>query len=84
MMGVNPVSVRDFRAHLAEHIDSSAPVAVTRHGQTVGFFIPVKTDLAAEKAAFRQAAARFNALLGEGEAEQILQELDELRHQKIS
>ncbi len=36
------VGIREFRADLAEYIASSTPVAVTRHGQTVGYFIPAK------------------------------------------
>jgi len=34
------VGIREFRAGLAEFIASDTPVAVTRHGQTVGYFIP--------------------------------------------
>ena len=47
------VGIREFRAGLADYIASEQPVAITRHGQTVGLFIPVKTDLTAELAALR-------------------------------
>ena len=40
-MKATKVGIREFRADLAEHIAASSPVAVTRHGQTVGYFIPV-------------------------------------------
>jgi hypothetical protein len=47
------VGIRQFRADLAEHIASSTPIAVTRHGQTVGYFIPthghIETDIVALK-----------------------------------
>ena len=36
-METKSVGIREFRAGLAEFIDSKQPVAVTRHGQTVGF-----------------------------------------------
>ena len=49
------IGIREFRADLAGYITSSTPVAVTRHGQTVGYFIPtlgqVKEDLSALKKA---------------------------------
>lgn len=41
------VGIREFRAQLAEHISGGQPVAVTRHGQTVGVFVPgTATDIA--------------------------------------
>ena len=40
-MKATKVGIREFRADLAEHIAASSPVAVTRHGQTAGYFIPV-------------------------------------------
>ncbi|PIV14959.1 MAG: prevent-host-death protein [Gallionellales bacterium CG03_land_8_20_14_0_80_55_15] len=52
-METTKVGIREFRADLAEYIASSVPVAVNRHGQTVGYFIPtqgqVDTDIAALK-----------------------------------
>ena len=43
-MEATKVGIREFRADLAEYIASSTPVAVTRHGQTVGYFIPTRSD----------------------------------------
>lgn len=62
-MATTKVGIREFRAGLADYIASDAPVAVTRHGQTVGFFIPAKGDLSAEVAALRTAASRLDELL---------------------
>jgi hypothetical protein len=59
------VGIREFRASLADYIDSDAPIAVTRHGQTVGFFIPAKADLSVEVAALQSAAAKLDALIEE-------------------
>ena len=44
-MEATKVGMREFRSGLAEFIAAEAPVAVTRHGQTVGFFIPTKGQL---------------------------------------
>jgi hypothetical protein len=57
------VGIREFRAGLSDYIAGDTPIAVTRHGQTVGFFIPTKTDLTAEVAALKSAAAQLDELL---------------------
>ena len=36
------VGIREFRENLASYIESSTPVAITRHGETVGFYIPAR------------------------------------------
>ncbi len=57
------VGIREFRADLAEYIASSTPVAVTRHGQTVGYFIPTHGQEQAELAALSKAAKTLDKLL---------------------
>lgn len=57
--------VREFRQGLAEYIDQTEPVAVTRHGQTVGLFIPVHPDRSAAAAAYAAAAKKASALLAD-------------------
>lgn len=59
------VGVREFRQDLADYIDQAEPVTVTRHGRTVGLFIPVHQDRKAEVAAYVEAATKANALLTE-------------------
>jgi hypothetical protein len=39
---MNKVGVREFREDLAAIMAQDEPVAVTRHGETVGFYIPVR------------------------------------------
>lgn len=37
------VGIRDFRENLATYLlESDSPVAITRHGDTVGYFIPAR------------------------------------------
>jgi len=57
------VGVREFREALADYIDQTEPVTVTRHGQAVALFIPVRRDKAAERAAYVDAVQKANALL---------------------
>lgn len=47
------VGVRELREKLGEYLESTVPIEVTRHGQTVGFFVPVpKTPGQSERDAF--------------------------------
>lgn len=75
------VGIREFRADLAEYIASSRPVAVTDHGQTVGYFIPTKRGGEADVAALRRAGETFDeALAAKGIAiEDVVAEFDALR-----
>ncbi|MDF1488997.1 type II toxin-antitoxin system Phd/YefM family antitoxin [Tessaracoccus caeni] len=59
------VGVREFRQGLADYIDQTEPVTITRHGQTVGLFIPVHRDRKADVAAYAEAAKKAEALLSE-------------------
>jgi len=57
--------VREFREDLAGYIDQPEPVTITRHGQTVGLFIPVNRDRQADLDAYAEAARKANSLLAE-------------------
>lgn len=59
------VGVREFRQSLTEYIDQTEPVTLTRHGQTVGLFIPVHRDRKSDIAAYTEAAKKANALITE-------------------
>ena len=64
MKGLKTVGVREFREDLATYLYSDEPIAVTRHGQTVGIFIPTSREpIDARLAAFHEAAARLDAIL---------------------
>jgi len=62
-METTKVGIREFRAGLAEYIASETAVAVTRHGQTVGFFIPAHGQTDADLAALKKASAELDRLL---------------------
>ena len=57
------VGIREFRADLAEYIAASSPVAVTRHGQTVGYFIPVHGQAEEDLVALKKASQSLDKLL---------------------
>ena len=62
-MEATKVGIREFRADLADYIAASTPIAVTRHGQTVGYFIPVHGQAEADLAALTQASQSLDKLL---------------------
>ena len=62
-METTKVGIREFRTDLAEYIASSTPVAVTRHGQTVGYFIPTHGQIEADMAALKKASKTLDKLL---------------------
>ncbi|MBV9939222.1 MAG: prevent-host-death protein [Acidobacteriaceae bacterium] len=60
------VGVREFRDKLAYFLEAKTPVAITRHGETVGLYIPTRRrtpnrDLTALKAAAAQVDAMLEA-----------------------
>jgi hypothetical protein len=58
------VGMREFRAHLPQYLLSSSPVAITRHGETMGFYIPTRHHPEqAELEALKQAAVQLEKLL---------------------
>lgn len=60
------VGMREFREGLAEYLDSPGPVAITRHGQTVGYYIPARGEVdQQELLALRQAVEQLAGLLAE-------------------
>lgn len=62
-MAAARVGVRQFRAELARYIAADTPVAVTKHGQKVGYFIPTKAQVEADVAALKKAGQALDQLL---------------------
>jgi hypothetical protein len=62
-METTKVGIREFRSDLAEYIASNTPVAVTRHGQTVGYFIPTHGQVEADIAALKKVSKALDKLL---------------------
>src|SRR5262245_64915469 len=76
------VGMREFRENLAGYLESGTPLAIMRHGETLGFFIPAqKRDLKAEIAALRAAAADLDAMIASWGASEhdLIKEYKEIR-----
>ncbi len=76
------VGMREFREKLADYLESGTPLAITRHGETLGFYIPAqKRSRKAELDAMRAAAKDLDQMIsswGAGEDE-LMNECKEIR-----
>src|ERR1700760_3357941 len=67
------VGIREFREKLATYLlESEQAVAITRHGDTIGYYIPARRKRTeAERATLKEAASRLQqALAAEGISEE--------------
>lgn len=79
---VEKIGVREFRNNLAKYIDASKPVAVMRHGETVGYFLPTqKKPEQADLESLKIAAEKLEQLLVESgiTEDELVEEFKELR-----
>lgn len=60
------VGIRDFREDMAQYLDSPVPVAITRHGRTVGYYVPTHGKMNEEELrALKQAVEQLATLLAD-------------------
>ena len=62
-MEITKVGIREFRSGLAEFIASNSAVAITRHGQTVGYFIPTNGHTESDMTALKNASKALDKIL---------------------
>ena len=63
-METEKIGIREFRERLAGYLESGRPLAITRHGETLGYFIPAhKRSRKAEIEAMRAAAKELDAMI---------------------
>jgi hypothetical protein len=76
------VGIREFRSELAGFIAANTPVAVTRHGHTVGYFIPTHGPSQDDVQALAQAGAALDRVLQAHQAheELLVADFKDLRH----
>jgi antitoxin (DNA-binding transcriptional repressor) of toxin-antitoxin stability system len=79
------IGMREFRNNLSKYLNATSPVAILRHGQTIGYFFPTQPQPEeAELEGLKRAAAKLDALLqAQGIGEDILvAEFRQLREQQ--
>jgi antitoxin (DNA-binding transcriptional repressor) of toxin-antitoxin stability system len=63
-MQTTKVGIREFREHLADYLESKTPVAITRHGATIGIYVPTRPKPnKADLDALRVAGEKMQALI---------------------
>ena len=64
-MPARKVGMREFREKLASFLlESDEPVAITRHGDTVGYFLPTRRKRSQDdRDALKKAASHFQSML---------------------
>jgi antitoxin (DNA-binding transcriptional repressor) of toxin-antitoxin stability system len=63
-METEKVGMREFRDNLAGYLEAGKPLTITRHGETLGFYIPAqKKSRKAEVDAMRAAAKELDAMI---------------------
>jgi antitoxin (DNA-binding transcriptional repressor) of toxin-antitoxin stability system len=63
-MPTQRVGIREFRENLSGYLESATPVAITRHGETIGFYVPAhKPPNEEDLEALRRANERLSSLI---------------------
>jgi hypothetical protein len=63
-MNAIKIGVREFREKLASLLISDKPLAITRHGDTLGYYLPARRKRSeAERSALKEAASHLQELL---------------------
>jgi antitoxin (DNA-binding transcriptional repressor) of toxin-antitoxin stability system len=81
-METRKIGIREFRENLAGYLESDKPLAITRHGETIGFYIPAqKRNRKAEIDAMRAAAKELDEMIaGWGATEdELMDEYKQIR-----
>ena len=84
-MQTTKVGIREFRENLSDYLDSKTPVAITRHGETIGIYLPTKPKPSqAELEAFRIASEKMQQLIAEAGTteEELVAEFKRLRRER--
>ena len=82
IMETEKIGMREFREKLAGYLEAGKPLAITRHGETLGFYIPArKKSRKAEVDAMRAAAKELDAMIASWGASEddLMQEYKEIR-----
>ena len=78
------IGMREFRNNLAKYLNATSPVAILRHGQTIGYFFPTQPQPEqAELEGLKRAAAKLDMLLQAQEIDEdtLVAEFRQLREQ---
>ena len=79
------VGIREFRENLSSYLESEAPVAITRHGATIGIYVPTSPKTSqADLDALKAAGEKMQDLIVAGGAseDEIVEDFKRLRRER--
>ena len=82
-MATIKVGVREFRERIASFLEASAPVAVTRRGETLGVYVPTRRrrSRTADPSELKAAADRLARALADVDEGEFVAEFRQRRRQ---
>jgi hypothetical protein len=84
-MPCTKVGVREFRENLGTYLESKEPVAITKHGTTIGIYVPTRPQPTQEDLdALRTAGDKMQQLLADAgiTENEIVNEFKSLRRKR--
>ncbi len=78
------VGIRKFRENLSSYLESKTPVAITRHGATIGIYLPTRPKPSqADLEALRVAGEKLDAMIAAAgtSEEELLEDFKRLRRE---
>jgi len=84
-MQTTRVGIREFRENLSSYLESKTPVAITRHGATIGIYLPTRPKPSqADLEAFRAAGEKLDAMIAAAgtSEEELMGDFKKLRQQR--
>ena len=79
------VGIREFRENLSSYLESKTPVAITRHGATIGIYVPTKPKPSqADLEALRVAGKKMQELIAVAGTteEELMEDFKKLRRKR--
>jgi hypothetical protein len=66
MPNISKVGIGELRANLANYLKGKDLIAIVRHGQTIGYYVPASVDESTvERESLKQAMSKLDGLLQE-------------------
>jgi hypothetical protein len=81
-MQTTKVGIREFRENLSSYLESKTPVAITRHGATIGVYLPtLPKPSQADLEALRAAGEKLDAMIAAAgtSEEELMEDFKNLR-----
>jgi antitoxin (DNA-binding transcriptional repressor) of toxin-antitoxin stability system len=85
LMQSTKVGIREFRENLSSYLESKTPVAITRHGATIGIYVPTKPKPSqADLEALRIAGEKMQELIAAAKTteDELVSDFKSLRRER--